>query len=248
LALGRWWPVCCWPAAASVSGRPLVKLVQALPAVNIGTILPGFVGNDQGHFRDEGLEIETPTVAPPTAIAGVVSGQLDFAVAGSGVRAAMQVSLVAIPGGNEIAAGAIDAMSVTPEAGAAAAKQGMAVLVSVQDVGIGSSSAWVEANRDTMQRFIDSIMEAKPKLKADKSAALPLIKKWLRDDNPTRASESYDYFMGVIPDAPYPLAANFRDAIDILAMHNPKAAGFDASKGVDPLFVQSAVKRGIGKS
>lgn len=187
-------------AAASASGKPLVKLVQALPAVNFGTILPGFVGNDQGYFRDEGIEVETPTMAPPAAIAGVVSGQVDFAVAGSGVRAAMQgaplksvfyyfnttlfevistpaiksmadlkgkrigqtapnsndgltsaavlrnagldpakdLNFVTVPGGGEIAAlsaGAIDAMAVTPEVGATAAKQGMNVLVSVQDVG-----------------------------------------------------------------------------------------------------------------
>jgi len=76
--------------APAASGKPLVKLVQALPAVNFGTILPGRVAEAQGYFRDEGLEVETPTMAPPAAIAGVVSGQVDFAVAGSGIRAAMQ--------------------------------------------------------------------------------------------------------------------------------------------------------------
>jgi ABC-type nitrate/sulfonate/bicarbonate transport system substrate-binding protein len=115
--------------------------------------------------------------------------------------------------------------------------------------GIVAKRSWVDANRDVMQRFMDSIMQAKPREKADKAATLPLIKKWLKDDDPAKADFSYEYFVnGVIPDAPYPTPANFKDAIDVLAAQNPKAVGFDASKIVDPSFVKSAVDRGIGKS
>jgi ABC-type nitrate/sulfonate/bicarbonate transport system substrate-binding protein len=77
-------------AAAAASGKPLVKLIESVPAVNFGTSLATFVAQDQGFFRDEGLEVETPTMTPPAAVAGVLSGQVDFAVAGSGIRAAMQ--------------------------------------------------------------------------------------------------------------------------------------------------------------
>src|SRR5579872_580422 len=53
--------VAAKPAAgsAAASGKPLTKLVQALPAVNFGTILPGKVADAEGYFRDEGLELTT---------------------------------------------------------------------------------------------------------------------------------------------------------------------------------------------
>src|SRR5579883_1240586 len=137
----------------------------------------------------------------------------------------------------------VEAAGLHPLVDLAAAK-----IPAVND-GIIAQRAWVEANHDTMQKFIDSIMEAKPREKADKPRTLALIKKWLKDDDPAKAEVSYEYFVDtVIPDAPYPPAQNFKDALDVLAAQNPKAKGFDVSKVVDPSFVQSAVNRGIGKS
>lgn len=130
-----------------------------------------------------------------------------------------------------------------PLADLAAAK-----LPAVNDCVVANAS-WVAANKDKMQKFIDSTMEAKPKLKSDKQFAFDVFKKYLKITDPRKLQDNYDYYVGeVIPDQPYPAVDGFKDAIDTLAEQNPKAKGFDASKIVDPSFVKNAVDRGLGKS
>jgi NitT/TauT family transport system substrate-binding protein len=63
--------------------------VQALPVDSFG-FLPLYVAREKGFFREEGLETESPVMGSNTALAGLVSGTVDYASAGSGVRAAMQ--------------------------------------------------------------------------------------------------------------------------------------------------------------
>jgi NitT/TauT family transport system substrate-binding protein len=81
------------PAAASEPGaRPaqsLTRVVQAFP-VEAFVYLPLYLGIEKGFFLEEGIELEAPVMAPSTAVAGLISGDVHFTVAGSGVRAAMQ--------------------------------------------------------------------------------------------------------------------------------------------------------------
>jgi NitT/TauT family transport system substrate-binding protein len=79
-------PAVAPPTAGS---QTLLKTVQALPVESFG-YLPMYVGNQKGFFREEGLELETPIMGSNAALAGLLNGDVDFAVAGSGVRAAMQ--------------------------------------------------------------------------------------------------------------------------------------------------------------
>ncbi|HVA25880.1 MAG TPA: ABC transporter substrate-binding protein [Chloroflexota bacterium] len=113
---------------------------------------------------------------------------------------------------------------------------------------IVAQRTWAAANHGELQKFIDSVMQAKVKEKADKAFTLGVFKKYLKVNDPKELQANYDYYLGqVIPDAPYPATSGFKDAIEALATKNPKAAGFDASKVVDPSFVKSAVDRGMGK-
>jgi NitT/TauT family transport system substrate-binding protein len=78
------------PASAPLAApQALTKVVQALPVDSFG-FLPLYVAREEGFFREEGLELESPVMGSNTALAGLVSGSVDFASAGSGVRAAMQ--------------------------------------------------------------------------------------------------------------------------------------------------------------
>jgi ABC-type nitrate/sulfonate/bicarbonate transport system substrate-binding protein len=78
------------PASAPAAGpQTLTKVVQALPVESFG-FLPMYVGREKGFFRDEGLDLQTPLMGSSAALAGLLNGEVDFAVAGSGVRAAMQ--------------------------------------------------------------------------------------------------------------------------------------------------------------
>jgi NitT/TauT family transport system substrate-binding protein len=63
--------------------------VQSLPVDSFG-FLPLYVAREKGFFREEGLDLESPIMGSSTALAGIVSGNVDYASAGSGVRAAMQ--------------------------------------------------------------------------------------------------------------------------------------------------------------
>src|SRR5438067_932383 len=87
------------PAPAASTGAPtsappaapqaLKKVVQSLPVDSFG-FLPLYVAREKGFFGEEGLELESPVMGSNTALAGLVSGSVDYASAGSGVRAAMQ--------------------------------------------------------------------------------------------------------------------------------------------------------------
>jgi NitT/TauT family transport system substrate-binding protein len=92
-------PAATQPTAAPAATQPtaapaaqpatLTRVVQALPVNSFG-YLPLYIADDRGFFRDEGLDVERPIMAPNAAVAGLVNGDVDIAVAGSGVRAAMQ--------------------------------------------------------------------------------------------------------------------------------------------------------------
>lgn len=107
---------------------------------------------------------------------------------------------------------------------------------------------WVEANRPVMQKFIDSIMQARAKVLADKAFTFDVFKKYLKQTDPKQLQADYDYYvLEVIPDQPYPSVDGFKDALAALSAQNPKAANFDVNKMVDPSFVKSAVERGMNK-
>jgi ABC-type nitrate/sulfonate/bicarbonate transport system substrate-binding protein len=136
----------------------------------------------------------------------------------------------------------LEAAGLHPLVDLAAAK-----LPAVNDCVI-AQRAWVQANPDKMQKFIDSIMQAKPRLVADKNFAFDIFKKYLKETDPKTLQGDYDYYVGeVIPDQPYPALEGFKDAKDGLAAKDPKAASYDVTKMVDPSFVKSAVDRGVAK-
>jgi NitT/TauT family transport system substrate-binding protein len=78
------------PAAAPTpTTRAITTVVEALPVDSFG-FAPLYVGRAKGFYSEEGLDLQTPLMSSSTAVAGMSSGQVDFAVAGTGVRAAMQ--------------------------------------------------------------------------------------------------------------------------------------------------------------
>jgi NitT/TauT family transport system substrate-binding protein len=137
---------------------------------------------------------------------------------------------------------ALEAGGLHPMVDLAAAK-----IPAVNDC-IVAPRAWVAANHDVMQKFVDSVMQAKVKVKADKAFTFDVFKKYLKITDTTSLQGNYDYYvMQVIPDQPYPAPEGFKDALAGLAAQNPKAAGFDATKVIDPSFVKSAADRGMDK-
>jgi NitT/TauT family transport system substrate-binding protein len=76
-------------SAPAAKPQTTTKMVQALPVDSFG-FLPLYVGREKGFFAEEGIDLETPIMGSSAAVAGVVNGNVDFAAAGTGIRAAMQ--------------------------------------------------------------------------------------------------------------------------------------------------------------
>jgi len=113
---------------------------------------------------------------------------------------------------------------------------------------IAMTRAYVTANKDVTQRYVDSIVEAIAKQKKDRPFTIDVLKKYLKTTDEKAVNATYDhYVVTVIPSAPFVRAEQFADAIATLGKLNPKVASFDVKKILDESFVQSAIDRGIDK-
>jgi NitT/TauT family transport system substrate-binding protein len=113
---------------------------------------------------------------------------------------------------------------------------------------IAARRDYIQANPEVVQNFVDALIESIAVMKADKAAALPVLKEQLQLDDDAIASATYDFFAGsVVPSVPLPQAAQFADSIAILGEKNPKVVGFDVSKYIDSSYVQKAVAMGLDK-
>lgn len=113
---------------------------------------------------------------------------------------------------------------------------------------IALTRAFMTANKDVTQRYVDSIVEAIAKQKTDRAFAIEVLKKYLKTTDEKALNATYDhYVLTVIPSAPFVRAEQFSDAIATLSKLNPKVATFDLKKILDESFVQSAIDRGLDK-
>lgn len=112
-----------------------------------------------------------------------------------------------------------------------------------------ASRAWVNANKDTFQKFIDTVVQEIPKVKSDRAFTDNVFKKYLKEDDPAKLKIDYDFYVQTsLPNQPFPTIDGFKDAVSTLATQNPKATSFDLNQIVDPSFVKSAVDRGLDKA
>jgi NitT/TauT family transport system substrate-binding protein len=109
--------------------------------------------------------------------------------------------------------------------------------------------AYTRDHPDVVQAYADSIVQGIARLKRDKPFTVGVLKKNLKLDDERAVNAIYDFFsQQVYPSVPLPKTENFADAIALLAEKNPQLKGFDASKIVDPSFVQQAAARGLDRA
>jgi NitT/TauT family transport system substrate-binding protein len=108
--------------------------------------------------------------------------------------------------------------------------------------------AWITSNHDTVQKYIDSLIQGTVRARQDRAYSISLLKKYYKDDDDQRMSEAYDFYTREVSVAlPYPKAEQFKDALATLAVSNEKLRGFDVSKILDDSFVKSAAQRSLDK-
>lgn len=106
--------------------------------------------------------------------------------------------------------------------------------------------SYAASHRQAVQAYVDSLVEAVVRMKADKPFTLSVIQNHLGTTDPQQLEATYDFYVGeVFPTLPYPNPDLFHDALPLLAQQNSQLEGFDVTKVVDQSFVHSAADRGV---
>jgi ABC-type nitrate/sulfonate/bicarbonate transport system substrate-binding protein len=106
--------------------------------------------------------------------------------------------------------------------------------------------SYVTANRAVVQRYVDSIVQAIAKARADKPGTIAALKKYLKSDDDKGMQAAYDWYVGtVLKDPPTPTAAQLAGIQEVVAKFNDKVRTVDPAKIVDDSFVKSALDRGL---
>ncbi|HEY8731253.1 MAG TPA: ABC transporter substrate-binding protein [Candidatus Limnocylindria bacterium] len=151
-------------------------------------------------------------------------------------------------------AGSIDAGVDDPPEDLALVKAGLTVLVDLAakklpaaNTGVIMSRAFLNANKDTVQAYVDSLTVARARMKADKAGATAVLGKYFKLTDQPALDGAYDFFINEVT-SPYlfPEVIQFKDAVDILGKDNPKIGAVDLSKMIDRTFMQSAQDRKLG--
>ena len=107
--------------------------------------------------------------------------------------------------------------------------------------------SWLNSNKEVAQRYIDSIVQAIALSKKNKEQAIPVLGKYLHNDDPRALGVTYDFFVGTVtPDYPTVKPDLFADAVQQLGAQNEKIKTFDLNSILDNEFVQSAMARHVG--
>ncbi len=112
--------------------------------------------------------------------------------------------------------------------------------------GIIAKRAWVNANKDTAQRYVDSLVEAIAMVRSDKAGAQDVLKKELKIDEQKVLDGTYDAAVKLFPAYPHARPEHFGDSLKVLTPKNPKLQGFDVTKIIDDTLVKSAEDRKLG--
>ncbi len=103
------------------------------------------------------------------------------------------------------------------------------------------------ANKDVIQKYVDSLVQAIVAMKKDKAGTLPVMQKLLNVTDQDALSQTYDYYVTqIFPIYPELTTDVWTYSRDDLAKTNPAVKGLDLTKVIDNSFVQSAKDRKVG--
>jgi NitT/TauT family transport system substrate-binding protein len=107
--------------------------------------------------------------------------------------------------------------------------------------------SWLTQHHDVAQNYVDSVVEAIVRARADRATAVTVLQKYLQSDDLEALGVTYDFFMGeVIPSDPSPHIDQFQNDVEQLSVQNPAVRDVDLGKLIDASFVRSALERAAG--
>jgi NitT/TauT family transport system substrate-binding protein len=151
-------------------------------------------------------------------------------------------------------AGTIDAGVDDPPEDIELVKAGLTPLIDLAgqklpaaNTGVITQRTYLNANKATVQAYVDSLVIARLRMKSDKAGAVAVLGKYFKLDNQDALNSAYDFFMNEVT-VPYlfPEVAQFKDAVEILGKTNDKIKTVDIAKMLDRSFMQSAQDRKLG--
>ena len=153
--------------------------------------------------------------------------------------------------------GSIDAGVDDPPEDQDLVKAGLNVVVDLAaqklpaaNTGIIVQRAFLNANKDIIQAYVDATVIARSRMSKDKDGSVAVLKKYFKSDDTESMTHAYNFFIGgtspVTPLYPLPALEQFKDAVAILGADNPKIKTVDISKMIDTSFVKSAQDRKLG--
>ncbi len=151
--------------------------------------------------------------------------------------------------------GAIQATVVNPPETTSLEQAGFHSILDLAGLKLAASLQTTIVRRDTIntqagvvQKYVDSQVQSIAYMKKNKPFVIGVLKKYFKSTDDAAMSAAFDFYISeVYPAQPFPKPELFADAITTLATRNDKVKGFDASKIIDPSFVQKAVDRGLDK-
>src|SRR5712692_9936506 len=107
------------------------------------------------------------------------------------------------------------------------------------NTGVIMQRTYLNANKATVQAYIDSVVIARVRMKADKAGAIAVLGKYFKLDNQDALNNAYDFFLNEVT-VPYlyPEVTQFKDAVEILGKTNDKIKTVDIAKMLDRSFMQ----------
>jgi len=153
-----------------------------------------------------------------------------------------------------LAAGQIDAGLVSPPTNSRAKKGGFVELMNLAkdgpeyvSVAIGTSRSYIKANEDVVRRVARAYSEAIHRFKNDKAAALRMIQKYLKVNEPEIQADTYNQFREYLPEPPFVSRKGMEAIINEVAQTEPKAKEAKADDFIDMRFMNELEKEGFFK-
>jgi NitT/TauT family transport system substrate-binding protein len=107
---------------------------------------------------------------------------------------------------------------------------------------------WMDANKDVVQRFIDSLVLALAKIRKDRAFAVKVMKQYFKSSDTDAMGKGVDFFRDEVErPLPYPRPEQFVDTQATLGKSNPKVLALQIDRILDPSFVKSAEDRKLDK-